>query len=396
MLRAVVVLALLLPNLAHARSWCANPLWVHEWGVQAFDAAGRPTNPIPLPAWFHRRATPPIGITPARNLAPDTGVRTLPVLHFYSPRAQGPIPLGLEVGFRRGEAAVWFPQVDHRNPARRANSQRAADARARLLRAREALDPMRGSGTPAAIVADPTRQLIWNDLALRSQPVQRPHSSSTDWVDALRGFDDALWVNRGGESERFVFYEAPTREPVALRLSRGSTWAADRRHVVVHNRGTHDVHDVIVTHRDEGGVYVFHAPAIPAGRSAGFVLEDHRVVGRGVRRATREHLRRALVDSAQPRMDRNWSWSMDSCVMMRDPARPVETASGHRLYAHEVDAILDVWAPHFFDRAGTTVVYREDTAYLDEQMPISLYTDMRHYVELRRTGLAVWQNVALP
>ena len=396
MFRVLLVVSLLLPSLAHARSWCANPLWVHEWGVQAFDAAGRPTNPIPLPAWFHRRATPPIGVAPTRNLPPDTGVRTLPVLHFYSPRAQGPIPLGLEVGFRRGEAAVWFPQVDHRNLARDANSARAARQRAQLLQARQALDSLRGPRTPAAIVEDPTRQLIWHDLALRAQPVQRPHSSSTDWVDSLRGFDDALWVNRGTESERFVFYEAPTREPVALRLSRGSTWGPNRRHVVVHNRGSHDVHDVIFTHRENGEVFVFHAPSIPAGRSAGFVIEQHRVPAARVRRATSEQLRRSLVDSAQPRVDRDWSWSRDSCVMMRDPAVPVESASGHRLYAHEVDAILDVWSTHFFDRPGTTVVYREDTAYLDEQMPISLYTDMRHYVELRRTGLAVWQNAALP
>ena len=246
-MRVLIVVVLLLPNLAHARSWCANALWVHEWGVQAFDTAGAPTNPIPLPAWFHRRATPPIGIAPVRNLPPDTGMRTLPVLHFYSPRGQGPIPLGLEVGFRRGEAAIWYPQVDHRNLARDANSRRAAQARAQLVAAREALDPLRGPRTPAAIVEDPTRQLIWHDLSLRSQPAQRPHASSTDWVDALRGFDDALWVNRGTESERFVFYEAPTREPVALRLERGSTWRSDNRHVVIHNRGSHDVHDVIVT-----------------------------------------------------------------------------------------------------------------------------------------------------
>ena len=396
MMRALLLLlALSSTSLAHARSWCANPIWVHEWGVQVFDAAGRPTNPIALPSWFHRGATPPIGIAPVRNLPPDTGVRTLPVLHFYAPRAgNGPIPLGLEVGFRSGDAAVWFPQVDHLNPARDANSPRAARAREQLVAARAALDTMRGARTPTAIVEDPTRQLIWHDLALRTRPVQRPHASRTDWVDALRGFDDALWVNRGTESERFVFYEAPTREGVALELARGSTWAAGRRHVVVRNRGTHAVHDVIVTHREGSAVFVFHAPSIPAGRSAGFVVEDHRVSD--VARATRGHLRAALVDSGQPRMPRDWQWSLDSCVMMRDPAVPVESASGHRLYAHEVDAILDVWSAQLFDQPGTTIVYREDTTYLDQQMPVSIYTDMFHYVELRRTGLALWRGVSLP
>jgi hypothetical protein len=84
-------------------------------------------------------------------------------------------------------------------------------------------------------------------------------------------------------------------------------------------------------------------------------------------------------------------WSRDDCVMMRDPAIPTTTAEGHRLYAHEVDAILDVWAGTFFGSPGTTIVYREDPAYLDRAMPLSIYTDMYNHVKLRRLGLAVWR-----
>lgn len=38
---------------AHARSWCANPLWVHEWGVHVFNAAGeRIIDPVAWPKFF--------------------------------------------------------------------------------------------------------------------------------------------------------------------------------------------------------------------------------------------------------------------------------------------------------------------------------------------------------
>jgi hypothetical protein len=82
--------------------------------------------------------------------------------------------------------------------------------------------------------------------------------------------------------------------------------------------------------------------------------------------------------------------------MMRNPAVPVEHAEGHRLYAQEVDAMLDVWGASFFDAQGTTITYREDTAYLDQEMPLSIYTDMYNFVLLRRAGLAVWSHVPLP
>jgi len=82
--------------------------------------------------------------------------------------------------------------------------------------------------------------------------------------------------------------------------------------------------------------------------------------------------------------------------MGRDPAVPFEQAQGHRLYAAEVDAIVALWGTRFFDQPGTTLVYREDVTYLDAVMPVSVCTDMQHFVELRRARLAVWSSVALP
>ena len=104
-----------------------------------------------------------------------------------------------------------------------------------------------------------------------------------------------------------------------------------------------------------------------------------------------------LLDHAIPSVPTDYSWwEGGDCVMMRDPAVPESAARGHRLYSGEVNAILDVWGDGFFEQEGTTIVYREDIGYLDAMMPLSIYTDMFHYTEIRRLGLAVVQDVALP
>jgi hypothetical protein len=134
---------------------------------------------------------------------------------------------------------------------------------------------------------------------------------------------------------------------------------------------------------------------IPAAASAGFVLEDHGVDGRE-HAATYDHLRTLLVDPAALAVPTEYRWDLDTCVMQRDPAIPVEQAEGHRLYAAEIDTLLGLWGKRFFERPGTTVVYREDIATLDDVMPLSIYTDMFHFVRLRRAGLALWEAPPLP
>ena len=394
---SLLVLLLLLPATASAESWCAYPLWVHEWGVQAFDANVAPTSPVAMPAWFHRDGTSGgAGGVATRDLPPDSGMRALPVLHFYSGGSlSSPIPVGVEVGFRQGDARLWYPEVDTRRLAATVNAPVAVRARAALLTQRQALTPISGAADRAPVPSDPTSQLRWDRLLLTAAPQHAAHASHTPWVNALRDFY-AMWVNGSHESERFVFYEARTTEHVALALSRGDTWRPDHRHLILRNASAHDVHDVFITRREGANQYVFFAPTIPAGRSAGFVLEDHRVSARDFAAQTRGMLRQRLVDAAQPEPPTHYRWDMNDCTMMRDPALPVERADGHALYGHEVDAILDVWGGTFFDGAGTTITYREDNAYLDQVMPLSVYTDMYNFVLLRRAGLAVWRNVALP
>jgi hypothetical protein len=81
--------------------------------------------------------------------------------------------------------------------------------------------------------------------------------------------------------------------------------------------------------------------------------------------------------------------------MGRDPAIPVEAAEGHQLYQAEADIILDIWQERFFAQPGTVVLYREDIAYVDAQMPMSLFTDMFHFIKLRRSSLVLWEGLDL-
>jgi len=188
-------------------------------------------------------------------------------------------------------------------------------------------------------------------------------------------------VGNGAETERFVFYEADTTERPALSLERGDSWAPDRPHYVLHNTASWPVHDVFFS----AGGHVFYAPAIPAGATAGFLLNEHNDANPA------QTLRALLVDSSQPSPTPQWNMS-DDCVMTRDPSIPVTKATGHRLYAGEVDTLLSVWADRLFP-ATPTVVYREDAAALEALMPLSVYTDMYHYVDLSRLGLVVVENV---
>jgi hypothetical protein len=51
--------------------------------------------------------------------------------------------------------------------------------------------------------------------------------------------------------------------------------------------------------------------------------------------------------------------------------------------------LLDVWAARLVGPGPLRLVYREDVAALDALMPLSVYTDMYHYAELRRLGVVL-------
>src|SRR5262249_13042722 len=156
----------------------------------------------------------------------DSGIRLLPIVHFYSTGAWSPVPLGYEVGFTRGEAASWYPQVDHRVPAAQANGADARAARARLIASRQS----RTYANAPALPADPTRQIEWSSLSLTNAATHTLHPSEVSWVEALRNLPGALWVNGASESERFLFYDARTSEQAAITVERGPTFGPGRHH----------------------------------------------------------------------------------------------------------------------------------------------------------------------
>lgn len=350
---------------AAAESWCAAPLEAHEWGVTLLAPRGATVSPPSLPDWMHRSGAVPHG--PAvRTLPPDSGIRDLPVLSFHGVAWNGrEIPVGVSVGFTTGSASVWYPQVDVRTPAEAANGSAAAAARRALVAGRQAPERRRGGVDPGR---DPTRQLHWDALVLTPEPVTAPLDAS-GWVTGARDVSGALWVNRPGETERFVFYEAETRESPALVLEPGPTGPSHR---VLRNTSDWDVHDVLIVR--DGRMWT--APRIPAGKTAGFLLEDPFDA-----HAARAWLTERWTDPSGPPVA---SW--DPCVMMRDPAVPAEVSQDHRIHADELAVLWSAWADTLLD-GRDRVVYREDTAALDAVMPLSIYTDMYHDPSLVRLGV---------
>lgn len=347
----------------HAESWCAVPLVVHEWGVQVFAAAGASRHGVQasmLPTYFHNRPSSTraaVGV-PVRTLPADSGNRELPVLYFYGEGGMGGrnIPVGVEVGFARGQSSVWYPQVDSRE-------------------------------------STGNTRLSWDSLLLTTAPQHTRAATNSAWVNRARDTGDALWVNSLTESERFVFYEGRTRETPAISFERGDTYGNGRHHYVMRNTSTNPVFDVFVINRTGTQTSLFYVPSVPAGRSAGFLLEEHVLSEAQFAQASRADFRAHLQSSRAA--ERSAPMGSD-CPMMRNPAVPASAATDYHLYAAEIDTLLDVWGPRFFDAQGTTVIYREDIQYVDAMMPIAIYTDMYHDVRLSRASFALMEAVRLP
>jgi len=362
-------------GVAAAESWCAGPLVAHEWGVAVLAAEPQTLRPD-LPSWLHHEGAGASTAEPVRTMAPDHGERDLPVVHFY--RSQGwsdAVPVAVEVGFARGDATAWFPAVSSRTPATQARSAAARAARERLVAQRAEPGPQGRDLGP-----DPTRQLHWDRLVLSSEPLSVLRDPEVGWVTAAREVPEALWVNGPGESERFLFYEGDTTESSALVIERGGTHPTD--HFVLRNVSAFDVFDVVFVHQGRA----WTAPRIPAGKTAGFLLQEAFDPV-----ATRQWLTDRWVDLAGvPAVD----W--EACVMMRDPALPLEHAQGHRLFPAELDVLWGAWEGRLLGPQGTRLLYREAPEALDTVMPISLYTDMFHDPQLRRLGVVLVPDPPLP
>ena len=346
-----LLVAFLLAAPAQGKSWCAVPLVVHEWGVQVFQGPHAQSVDMELPDWFHRRSSAgELDATPVRSLPADGGEREIPVLQFYAPRVYGDgVPVAVELGLADGRPSVWYPRED------------------RLL--------------PGRPLGDVGVQLAWDALSLTQQARVEPRESALEWIGALRAVEHALWVNRGGQSERFLFYEAQTRSPPVVRISSD--------HVV--NESPWPVHDVVVVSRSGDRVLVAPVGTLDAGARSPLELEP--MVGAAS--TLRARLAAGLAAQDSPESMSEWSMDMDDCVMMRDPAVPVSSSGGHGLYQAEIDAMLVLWQARFFEQQGTVLLYRDDPAALDAMAPLAVYTDMHHFVELSRTGLVLWEGIEL-
>jgi len=163
-------------------------------------------------------------------------------------------------------------------------------------------------------------------------------------------------------------------------IERGGTHPTD--HFVLRNVSAFDVFDVVFVHQGRA----WTAPRIPAGKTAGFLLQEAFDPV-----ATRQWLTDRWVDLAGvPAVD----W--EACVMMRDPALPLEHAQGHRLFPAELDVLWGAWEGRLLGPQGTRLLYREAPEALDTVMPISLYTDMFHDPQLRRLGVVLVPDPPLP
>jgi len=106
-------LAVLSVGWAQGGAWMSQPLVAHEWGVHIFDWQGNAPVDGALPAFVYTDAKPGKMIPVTRQvkeMPPDSGIRTKPILYFYSPGWMSPTgdtPVGVEVRFTAGHANAW-------------------------------------------------------------------------------------------------------------------------------------------------------------------------------------------------------------------------------------------------------------------------------------------------
>jgi hypothetical protein len=253
-----------------------------RWGVEVFRGDGQEAPDGAIPASYHRALGGVLAPDQVvRDLPVDTGVRALPVVHFYSVGGwSDEIPVAFEVGFRHGRAAAWYPQVNRLVPPERAN--RVVDrAQYMDLQARPGvrLPPIGLGASPGDVPSPISRpQLVWAGLTLTQEPRSAPVvAADTPWVESLRTVE-SMWVNHAAETERFLFYEGKTRGAPAVVVERAEEWSPQRPHYRVRNVSPWPVHDIMVVHNDEDGASMFLAPTVPAGATAGFLLEAHAAI----------------------------------------------------------------------------------------------------------------------
>jgi hypothetical protein len=245
--------------------WNASRLEVHEWVVSQFDwSQGK--KPIPdFPDFFYTDKAPggTLGTSTNRvkDMEADDGTRTWtkPVLYFYGPGTLGghpqqdPIPVGVEVRFKNGQALAWWPQVNlYRTPQQVAKATEPDPDRWNLLRMEKYRATLKSRLTPEqfekswAYTAksrfipnhlgvplsdfggmgpfpdDERFQLVWDHLSVsgtlpKGAELAGVNLPDSNWVKIARHVDSD-YISNGREMEKFVFYEGKTPESPAIAL----------------------------------------------------------------------------------------------------------------------------------------------------------------------------------
>lgn len=278
--------------------WNASRMEVHEWGVSEFDWSQGRKPSSDCPDFFYTDKSPDVALGTSTNrvkdMEADSGIRvwTKPVLYFYGPETltgqhqQAPIPVGVEVRFKDGQALAWWPQVNvYRSPDQVAKAtapdleqwdkRRMENYRA-TLKAR--LTPeqfqksweIKGSkrfmptqlghhasdfGDMAPFPDDKRFPLVWDRLTLSgglpdNAKLAGDNLPNSDWVKIARQVDSD-YVSNGRETEKFLFYEGKTPESPAIALIPYMDPMMRGPMLQVYNISDHPIYDMFLVYRDK-------------------------------------------------------------------------------------------------------------------------------------------------
>lgn len=436
-------------------NWDAAPIDVHEWGVNTFDWNTGKLLGQELPTYLYTDKKPGNQFASpkqrVRDLPPDSGVRTKPILYFYPSARFGRGPsdaqVGVEMRFAYGYANAWWPQVNRYRTEEQSNQAKAPDwkrwrenalddlkndilknnkdgkANERWIAELEkydALDPEQQTARLAGRIPwlknpgfpeDQRMQLTWEKLTLHDelpsgQILPGKELPNDHWAKIARDVD-AAYVSNTKEVERYVFYEGKTREETAIALlpanggARFTNYGVDPenralREVSLVNVGKHAIYDVIAIYRDreKGILWTGHLPVMEP-RMVVLRIPDFKFPGdKDQIKLTKDKFRRKTTE----RLIENLTAGapvVSGKIIMRDPADTQGPTERHQLFRKEAVGLEKIWHDDFFEADGFTVIYRESPEYLDEAMPLNIFTSMFWHIRLSRCGLVLNRNLPL-
>jgi hypothetical protein len=397
-----------------AESWVAQPIVVHEWGVQQFNwgapRSGRGDSSV-VPGYMYTDAHPgkqtPMPQKRVKDLPPDSGIRLKPILYFYPTYGMGEARVGIELRFAQGHANAWFPQANvYRTPEVAARG-REPDWVAWKKTTGSRYDPK----NPVPVPDDTRMELAWYSLALsadlpQGQTLPGESLPADHWARLARNVPAAAYISNGAETEKYLFYEGATREQPDVAIVPGSFGDTSPASAHIVNISSQPIFNLFAIYRAGGRVWVGYLSSLepmaaakegaenstPPDRTvAGLALPDFA----GQMTWTDEHAF-AAATSGRLLAALTEGSSFATKVMRRDPADAQGPAASAQLFPEEAAALEKIWRRDFFEAGeGLTLLYRQSPAALDAAMPLNIHADMYHFVSLSRCGLVLNSNIDL-